>query len=127
MAFYRGYSTVGVTFGSTRLEDMELIKRDLLNHFHIRKGEKLMDPSFGSIVWDHLYSPMTDDVKQALVDDVTEIVNSDPRTSVVNVILSEYELGIQIEIELFYAQFDQSEQLLLQFNGDSNSVQVSQA
>lgn len=125
MAFYRGYSTVDVVFGSTRLEDIELIKRDLLNHFHIKKGEKLMNPAFGSIVWDHIYSPMTDDVKQALVDDVTQIVNSDPRTTVSNVILSEYELGIQIEIEIYYNQFNQSEQLLLAFNGESNTVQIS--
>ena len=127
MAFYRGYNTVDVTFGSTRLDDIELIKRDLLNHFHIRKGEKLMNPDFGSIVWDHLYDPMTDDVKQLLTDDVTEIVNSDPRTTVSNIILSEYELGLQIEVELYYNQFDQTEQLLLQFNGDTNAVQIAQA
>lgn len=84
-----------------------------------------MNPAFGSIVWDHIYSPMTDDVKQALVDDVTQIVNSDPRTTVSNVILSEYELGIQIEIEIYYNQFNQSEQLLLAFNGESNTVQIS--
>lgn len=122
MAFYRGYNTVGVTFGSTRLEDLELIKRDLLNHFHIRKGEKLMNPDFGTIIWDHLYDPLTEEVKQAIVDDVTSIVNNDPRTNVANVVLTEYELGIQVECELIYRDFDLSEQLLFEFNGDTNTV-----
>ncbi len=125
MSFYRGYNTVGVTFGSTRLEDRELIKRDLLNHFHIRKGEKLMNPDFGTIIWDHLYDPMTEDVKQSIVDDVTRIVNSDPRTQATNIILSEYELGLQVEVELFYRELDLSEALLLQFNGDTQQITES--
>ena len=33
-----------------RLTDAELIKRDLLNHFAIRKGEKLENPNFGTII-----------------------------------------------------------------------------
>lgn len=127
MSFYRGYNTVDVTFGSTRLEDKELIKRDLLNHFHIRKGEKLMNPNFGTIIWDHLFSPLTEDVKQSIVDDVTEIVNSDPRTSVTNIVLNQYEHGIQIQVELFYREFNQSEQMLLLFNKDTRQVQSRSA
>ena len=122
MSFYRGYSTVGVTFGSTRLEDIELIKRDLLNHFYIRKGEKLMNPDFGTIIWDHLFDPLTEDVKQSIVDDVTRVVNSDPRTNVTNIILTEYELGIQVEVELFYLELDVSEQLLLKFDGTAQQI-----
>ena len=125
MSFYRGYSTVGVTFGSTRLEDKELIKRDLLNHFSIRKGEKLMNPGVGSIIWDHIYSPMTEDVKQMLVDDVTTIVNSDPRTSVMNITLTEYEHGIQIEVDLMYQDLDQSDVLLFQLNGNTGTVETA--
>jgi len=125
MAIYKGYNTVGVTFGTTKLEDEEIIKRDLLNHFNIRKGEKLMNPTFGSAVWDHLYSPMTEDVKQLLVDDVTEIVNSDPRTSVTDITLSEYELGIQIEVGLIYNETNQSEQLVFEFNSETNTVRAA--
>lgn len=125
MPFYRGYNTVGVTFGSTRLEDKELIKRDLLNHFHIRKGEKLMNPEFGTIVWNHLFDPLTEETRQILVDDVTRIVNHDPRTDVGNIILSEYEHGIQIEVELIYRELDQSEELLFKFNGNSSTVEVA--
>ena len=50
MALYRGYNTVDNQTTKTRLEDEELIKRDLINHFNIRKGEKLMRPDFGTII-----------------------------------------------------------------------------
>jgi phage baseplate assembly protein W len=54
---YRGFSTIGQT-KKYRLTDLELIKRDLLNHFAIRKGEKLMDPNFGSIIWNMIFEPL---------------------------------------------------------------------
>ena len=45
---FKGYSTVGkVNVTSTILFDIELIKRDLLNHFSIKRGEKLENPNFG--------------------------------------------------------------------------------
>ena len=125
MVFYRGYSTVDVTFGQTRLTDIELIKRDLMNHFYIRKGEKLMRPDFGCIVWDHLFDPMTADVKQAIVTNVTEIVNADPRTRVNNVTLTEYELGLQVSVDLDYIDMDLSEELLFAFNGDTGQIDLS--
>ena len=46
VSVYRGYSTIGNTFKGVRVNDQELIKRDLLNHFAIRKGEKLMNYRF---------------------------------------------------------------------------------
>ena len=42
VATYRGFNTVNNNFGSSKLTETDLIKRDLLNHFAIRKGEKLM-------------------------------------------------------------------------------------
>ena len=39
---YKGLSTVNPENVSKTLYDIGLIKQDLLNHFHIRQGEKLM-------------------------------------------------------------------------------------
>jgi phage baseplate assembly protein W len=70
---YRGFSTVNQV-KKFRLTDFELVKQDLINHFSIRKGEKLMNPNFGSIIWNMLYEPLTADVKSVLVEDVKKIV-----------------------------------------------------
>lgn len=113
---YRGFSTTNGEF-STALYDFELIKQDLINHFHIRKGEKLENPNFGTIIWDMLFEPMTEQAKLLIVNDVNNIVNSDPRTKVVRSIITEKEQGIQIELTLLYVPYNIQE--TLQFNFDS--------
>ena len=55
---FRGYSSVGTTFLSSVRYDLDLAKQDLLNNFNTRKGERVMMPTFGSIVWDMLFEPL---------------------------------------------------------------------
>jgi hypothetical protein len=45
---YKGFSS-NETKNNFKLYDIELVKRDLMNHFYIRKGEKLENPNFGTI------------------------------------------------------------------------------
>ena len=47
---FRGFSTVDTVKAPFSLSDMELVKRDLLNEFNTRKGERVMRPNFGCIV-----------------------------------------------------------------------------
>lgn len=117
---YRGISTVGSPSGSAALYDLALIKQDLINHFHIRQGERLENPTFGTIIWDLLFDPLTDDVKSLIVQNVTQIINYDPRVRVQNIIVSEYESGIQIECDLTYLPYSISEQLRFKFDKDNN-------
>ena len=113
---YRGISTVNPENNATVLYDLALIKQDLLNHFHIRQGEKLSDPEFGTIIWDALFEPLTDDMRDAIKDNVTKIVNYDPRLSVNQITIDQYESGIQIEISLLYLPYNIAENMRLQFD-----------
>jgi len=113
---YRGLSTVARTAGNSSVYDLELIKQDLINHMHIRQGEKLENPEFGCIIWDLLFEPLTDNLKQAIADNITEIVNYDPRIQVDRIIVDEYESGIIIECELSYLPYNISEQLVFKFD-----------
>ena len=118
---YRGFSTINQV-KKFRLTDAELIKRDLINHFSIRKWQKLMNPDFGSIIWNMLYEPLTADVKSTIVEDVRRIVGYDPRLQVDNVVLDEFEHGIQIQIELTFLPGNYSQQLNLEFNSNTNDL-----
>ena len=69
MTIYRGFSTL-INQRKTRIADYELAKQDLINHFHIRKGEKLHNPNFGSNLWSVVFDPLTATSKQAIIDDV---------------------------------------------------------
>ena len=114
---YRGLSTVeSVGVSSFNLYDLNLIKQDLINHFHIRQGEKLENPTFGTIIWDILFEPLTDSLKEAIIADVTRIVNYDPRVSVSSVLIDAYETGMQITCELTYLPYNISETLTLNFD-----------
>lgn len=117
---YRGISTVASPTGNFTLYDLSLIKQDIVNHLHIRQGEKLENPEFGCIIWDLLFDPLTEELKDAIANNVTEIMNYDPRVSVDSLVVSEYESGIQVECELTYLPYNISEQLRFQFDNDNN-------
>lgn len=113
---YKGISTTNPNSKEFRLYDLALIKQDIVNHLHIRMGEKLENPTFGTIIWDVLYEPFTDALKEAIVTNVTNIVNYDPRVNVTGITVDTYESGIQVQCELTYLDYSISE--YLQFNFD---------
>ena len=118
---YRGFSTIGRD-RKFRLTDFELVKQDLINHFYIRKGEKLMNPDFGTIIWNVVHEPLTEDLKSVIVTDIKAIAGYDPRISVDNVVITEYDQGIQVELQLRYVQTNQTNLLNLQFDNQNNTL-----
>jgi phage baseplate assembly protein W len=113
---YKGFSTVNQSSENFSLFDFELIKQDIINHFHVRQGEKLMDPLFGTIIWDMLYEPLTDEVKYVITENVNTIINYDPRVIASRVTVTSYESGIQIECTLTYRLYNIQQQLQLRFD-----------
>jgi phage baseplate assembly protein W len=116
---YRGVSTVSANTKEFKLYDLSLIKQDLINHFQTRLGERLENPSFGTIIWDVLYEPLTDSIKDAIVKNVTDIINYDPRVNITRVTVDSFESGIQVECELVYLDYSISEQLRFEFDRES--------
>ena len=113
---YKGFSTVNSNAIKNSLYDLELIKQDLINQFYIRKGEKLENPEFGTIIWDMLFEPLTEQIKTLIVNDVTTIVNSDPRIQSIQTIVTQVEYGLQIELTLLYLPYNIQESMQLTFD-----------
>jgi hypothetical protein len=83
-----------------------------------------MNPTFGTIIWDILMEPMTDDIYDLLSQDITKICNSDPRIAPTQINVNEFEGGYLVEISLQLVGTDQSTSLVLNFNQKSGlSVQ----
>jgi phage baseplate assembly protein W len=120
MMMYRGFSTVSSNTQNYSLYDLELIKQDLLNHFYVRKGERLMNPRFGTIIWDLLFEPLTEQIKNLIIQNVNEILNFDPRISAGNIIVTQYDTGLQIECSLKYLSYNLTENLKIQFDQNNN-------
>lgn len=119
---YKGFSTISDATENFGLYDLALIKQDIVNHFHIRQGEKLENPTFGTIIWDLLYEPFTPEVRNAIVKNVEDIINYDPRIKADQIIVNQYESGIQIECELIYLNFNISESLQFKFDQDNGLI-----
>jgi phage baseplate assembly protein W len=124
MATYSGFSTYNRQ-RKFRLTDFELIRQDIFNHFSIRKGEKLMNPKFGTIIWDLLFEQMTDNVRELITEDIKTIVNYDPRVAADDVTVTELDHGIQIELELRYILTNQTQALRLQFDRTTKELTVA--
>jgi phage baseplate assembly protein W len=121
---YKGFSTQAGN-RNFRLTDFDLIKQDIINHFNIRKGEKLMRPNFGTIIWNVLHEPFTEDLKSVISQDVKAIASYDPRVSFDNIIITEFDQGVQIELQLRYVLTNQTNVMLLNFNGTTNALTAS--
>ena len=116
---YRGISTTNPENTSFNLYDIVLIKQDIINHFHIRVGERLENPEFGTIIWDVIFEPMTDGLRDAIANNVTDIINFDPRVSVEQVTVDTYESGIMVECTLTYLPYNISESMRMKFDEDN--------
>ena len=115
---YRGFSSKEFK-RNYKLYDAELIKQDLINHFYIRKGEKLENPKFGTIIWDTLFENFTPEIKAAIAKDVEEIINFDKRVKVNSVSIDSTQQGIRIEAEIVILPFDITDTLRLNFDRDN--------
>lgn len=104
MRKFKGFSTVNRQHTDWRLYDIDLAKQDLLNEIYTRKGERLMSPSFGYIVWDLLFDPLTEEVKAALEDDTIRIVSKDPRFQLLQILVTDSpdESKIEVNLRLYY-------------------------
>jgi len=118
---YRGFSTINRN-KKFRITDIELVKQDLLNHFSIRKGERLMNPNFGTIIWGVLFDPLDDYTEQLVLDDVKNIVGYDPRVSLTNINLVEQDKGLLIQIDLTFLATNEATSMSLQFDSDSLTI-----
>ena len=119
MTTYIGYSSVSDIVKSKTLTDSNLAKRDLLNHFHTKRGERVMNPNFGSILPELVFEPLDFTTEQAAIDDVKVIVENDPRWNVLETLLTKpNEHSLEVKVRLEYIETGKAEELLLNYVGE---------
>lgn len=118
---YKGFNSKDSKNGFKAF-DADLVKQDLINHFYIRKGQKLENPDFGTVIWDLLFEPFTEEVKKLISDDVETVINYDPRISVNSVLVDSTDQGIRIEAEIIYLPFNISENMTFDFDKKNLTV-----
>ncbi len=118
---YKGFNSKE-TAKNYKIYDIDLVKQDLINHFYIRKGEKLENPEFGTIIWDMLFEQFTEDIKEMIAKDVETIINYDPRIVVNEVLIDSTDIGIRIQADVTYIPFNINERMTFDFDKNNSII-----
>jgi len=113
-----GYTTQGATKSAIQMSGLAQAKMDLNNHFKIRKGEKWSQPNFGSMLPYYVFQPLDENTIELIEQDVLEVVNYDPRFSLMskNVRVDQDESSISVSIQLLYLPTTTETVLQLKFD-----------
>ena len=112
---FKGFSTVQGS-KNRKLHDIELAKQDLMNHFYTKKGERIMNPEFGSIIWSLMFEPWNDSTEEEIKEDCLNIVAQDPRWRLDGVETYSNQNALSVQLRLFYQPTDKVELLALTFD-----------
>ena len=102
-----------------RLYDFEVAKQDLINRLSVRKGERVENPEFGTIIYDAIFEPFTEQLKDAIVEDITENLNADSRISTEEILVTEADKGKAIQATITYVPLHITEKLRFSFDETS--------
>jgi phage baseplate assembly protein W len=116
MAQFRGFSTQDRVNAPYTLEDADIVKQDLLNEIFTRKGERVMRPNYGSIIWDMLMDPNTPDLRNTITQDMQRIVDRDPRVEIIDIQVLVLDHTIRVEMRLSFQDLDNEDILYLNFD-----------
>jgi|TARA_B110000196_G_scaffold265324_1_gene238227 phage baseplate assembly protein W len=105
---------------SFKVYDFECVKQDLINRLSVRKGERVENPEFGTIIYDCLFEPFTETLRDQILEDITANLNADPRIATEEILVTEEDHGIAIQATIKYIPLDITEKL--QFKFDENSL-----
>lgn len=77
---YRGYSSFEFQANKTfKVNDVNLVKLDLLNHIFTRRGERVMMPTFGTSIPLMVFEPLDDVTIESVRSDLLDVFEFDPR------------------------------------------------
>jgi phage baseplate assembly protein W len=111
-----GYSTIETNSKQQKFADIPLIKRDLLNHFNTIPGQRVMMPTFGCSIWNLLFEPFDDAVRDAIVAECTKVINAETRVILQSITVNEFNQGIIVQMELIYQPYNVLDSFNVEFD-----------
>ena len=122
---YRGFASNNPNARNGVLYDADIIKQDIYNHFMTARGERVMMPEFGSVIWDYLYEPLDEQTKEIMLEDAKEIVGQDPKVELLEADISGFESGVIINLKLNILPQNMVQQMMIEFNINQTGSSMS--
>ncbi len=119
-SIYRGFSTQthiqngGKTFANS---DLETVKQDLLNHIYTIRGERVMQPNFGTRIPLMAFEPLDPTSIAIIKEDLNEVFTYDPRVRLIDIAVLPLpdNNAIVAVVDIEYLELDVKETLKLEF------------
>lgn len=113
-----GYTTINESYTSKNLSGLELAKQDLINHFHIRKGEKWTDPTFGCDLPLYVFEPLDQSTQDDINQEVYNVISYDPRFEIVdaNIRVVQDAHSVTVNVKLNYLPTTTATDLQIKFD-----------
>ena len=114
--YFVGFNTVDQPLPPYSLTNIQLIKRDLLNHFATPIGSRLMMPEYGTRIYEYLFDPFDEYTKNAIIEDATNVIGSDPRVELVNIGVFQQDQALNIVLDLLFKPESVTDNLFVLFS-----------
>ena len=111
-----GFSTQDSNLRNQNFSDLELVKRDLMNTFFTRPGERLMMPTYGCGIWDLLFEQFDELVRDSIISECMAVINADSRVQLVDIIVNAFDQGFTVQMDLMYLPYNVVDTFSLQFD-----------
>ena len=121
MARFYGYSSIDRN-KKFRLEDYELIKRDLLNNLLIRRGTLPGRPNVGTDLWNYLFEVIDDKSLKQIETQMRKSIERDPRVRVDDIVFYTQDNGLLAELTVSTVLSSEAQLLRLFLNTDNLSA-----
>lgn len=97
---------------SIKLYDVDLIKKDLLNHIFTRRGERVKMFTYGTRIPDLVFEQLDDIALTVITEDLNAVASSEPRVNLVDLrIVPLYDRNVIIaSLVLYYVELDFTDQ-----------------
>lgn len=115
MVNFVGFSTVENNKAPYTLTGSELVKRDLLNELYTRKGERVMNPRFGSIIWDLLMEPSSAKLQKEVEADIEGIFKKDPRVKLTKINVLVLDHSIRADVDFMFLPLNNPDTLYVEY------------
>jgi len=109
---------------SVTLTDLQLAKKDLQNHFSIKKGEKWNNPAFGTDIPNYLFQPLDDLTTNLIRQEVIEVIDYDPRFALEDreITVEEDKHSVTVEVSVRYIPLNIVDTLAISFNKEDTET-----
>ena len=118
MVDFVSYTTVDQALVPKTLQNIDVAKQDLLNHLYTRKGERVMEPNFGSRIPFLVFEPLDDRTKREIEADIDDIIALDPRWKLASKVVQDGEHSVTVALRLIYQNITEQE-LVVEYERDT--------